>query len=362
MINFKKIKKVSFSLYVIALAILVLSLTSIYTTTADRTMSFFYKEAIFIVVGTVFYLMFSLIDYRHYFKYTKLIYIINIISLLLVFIIGTKRLGAQRWIDLKFIVIQPSEFSKIFTVLTFSEFLVNKYSMKKSDGFKKMIICFAHILPIFLLIAKQPDLGTSLTLMFIYGVVIFIHGLNWRTILISVIGAVSALPIFYFYFLKEYQKQRVLTFLNPEADLLGSGWNVTQSKIAIGSGGLLGKGFFNSTQSKLKFLPESHTDFIGSVFLEETGFIGGIILLVLYTLLIIKIMNIAGKSRDEYGKLICYGIIAVFMFHIFINLGMIMGIMPVTGLPLLFMSYGGSSLVFSFIMLGIVQSVKVYKD
>lgn len=362
MINFKKIKKVSFNIYVVALAILSLSLISIYTTTSARTMSFFYKEIVFIIVGSIFYVIFSLIDYKIYFKYTKLIYLINIAFLVLVFLIGVKRLGAQRWIDLKIIVIQPSEFAKLFIVLTFSEFLVNKYSMKKSDGFKKMFHCFAHILPIFLLIAKQPDLGTSLTLIFIYGVLIFIHGLNWRTIFLTLTAAIASLPMIYFYLLKEYQKQRILTFLNPEADLLGSGWNVTQSKIAIGSGGLLGKGFFNSTQSKLKFLPESHTDFIGSVFLEETGFIGGLILLSLYILLIVKIFNIAGKSRDEYGKLICYGIISVFFFHIFVNLGMIMGIMPVTGLPLLFMSYGGSSLVFCFIMLGIVQSVRVYKD
>lgn len=361
-INIKKIKKISFTLCVNAIAILTLSLISIYTTTAERTMNFFYKEAIFAIVGIFVYIFFSLIDYRNYFKYTKLIYIFNVAILSLVFLIGTKRLGAQRWIDLKVIVIQPSEFAKLFIVLTFSEFLINKYSMKKSNGFKKMIMSFLHILPIFLLIAKQPDLGTSLTLICIYCVVIFIHGLDWRAIFITVIGSLASLPFFYTFFLKDYQKQRVMTFLNPEADKLGSGWNVTQSKIAIGSGGFLGKGLFNSTQSKLRFLPESHTDFIGSVFLEETGFVGGVILLTLYVTLLINIIDIADKSRDEYGKLICYGIVAVFFFHIFVNLGMIMGIMPVTGLPLLFMSYGGSSLIFSFMMLGIVQSVKVYRD
>lgn len=360
--NFKKIKKIHYGLALNAICIWILSLISIYSTTSARTMSFFYKEIAFGIIGLVMYVAFSLIDYKKYYKYTKLIYIFNILMLLSVFVIGTKRLGAQRWIDLKFIVIQPSEFSKLFVILNLAAFLINRYSVKKSEGLKKMIFSFAYILPIFLLIAKQPDLGTALTLFFIYYIMVFMHGLNWRVIVLTILSGISFVPIAYLFFLKEYQKQRVLTFLNPEADLLGSGWNVTQSKIAIGSGGMYGKGLFNSTQSKLRFLPESHTDFIGAVFLEETGLIGGTILLFLYFILILQIVDIGDKSKDEFGKLVSYGVAGVFIFHTLVNLGMIMGIMPVTGLPLLFMSYGGSSLVFSYIMLGIVQSVKVYRD
>ena len=176
------------------------------------------------------------------------------------------------------------------------------------------------------------------------------------------IGGIISVPAAYFFLLKPYQRQRVLTFLNPEADLLGSGWNVTQSMIAIGSGGMYGKGFLQSTQSKLRFLPEAHTDFIGSVFLEERGFVGGLVLLGLYFLLIVQIVYIADTTEDKYGKLICYGIASIFLFHLIINVGMIMGIMPVTGKPLLLMSYGGTSLLISFMMLGIVQSVKLYRD
>lgn len=362
MINIKKIKKVSLRLPLNALCILSLSLMSIYSTTSNRTMSFFYRELIFTGIGLVVYFFVSLIDYRNYQKYAKLIYIFNVLMLISVFIFGSTRLGAQRWIDLGFIVIQPSEFSKILIILTFSEYLVRNYSTNKNDGFKKMIKSSIHIIPIFLLVAKQPDLGTSLSLVFIYFIILFISGLNWRIISISLGTIISSIPIAFLFLLKPYQKQRILTFLDPEADLLGSGWNVTQSKIAIGSGGLFGKGFFNSTQSKLRFLPEAHTDFIGSVFLEEKGLIGGGILLLLFLWLIFQITQIGDKSKDEYGKLICYGIASVFLFHVIVNIGMIMGIMPVTGKPLLFMSYGGSSLILSFLMLGIVQSVKVYKD
>ncbi|MGL6170031.1 MAG: rod shape-determining protein RodA [Fusobacteriaceae bacterium] len=358
----KLIKKISYRLPLNALAILSLSLMSIYSTTSNRTLSFFYKEILFGVIGLIAYFIFSLINYKEYEKYSKLIYGFNVLMLISVFVFGTKRLGAQRWIDLKFIVIQPSEFAKLFIILTFGDYLVRKYNLNRNDGFKKVFFSFLHFLPIFLLIAKQPDLGTSLTLVGIYLVVIFINGVNWRVLLSMAIAGLAFIPIAYNFLLKDYQKQRILTFINPESDVLGSGWNVIQSMIAIGSGGVYGKGFLNSTQSKLRFLPESHTDFIGSVFLEETGVIGGFVLLGLYLMLIFQIMRIADKSKDEYGKLISYGIASVFLFHVLVNLGMIMGIMPVTGLPLLFMSYGGSSLVFSFIMLGIVQSVKIHKD
>ncbi len=356
----KKIKKTNLKLLLNALSIIGLSLMCIYSTTSSKTLTFFYKEILFVFLGLIIFFIFSHFDYKKYKKYYFLIYFINVLILLSVLVFGISRLGAKRWIDLKFIVVQPSEISKILLILTFSEYLVRRYAVKKKDGIKKVIVSFLHILPIFLLVAKQPDLGTSLVFVYIFIVIIFIDGVNWRVIA-SLFGSLLAFIPFAFYFLlKEYQQQRILTFLNPESDLLGSGWNVNQSMIAIGSGGIMGKGFMNSSQSKLNFLPEAHTDFIGSVFLEEMGTLGGIVLLGLYFCLIYQIIMIGDNSKDEYGKLVCYGIASVFFFHVFVNLGMIMGIMPVTGLPLLFMSYGGSSLIFSFIMLGIVQSVRIH--
>lgn len=356
----KKIKKMNNGILYTAFCIVALSLMTVYSATYYRTDSFFYKEMVWIALGVIVYFVFSFIDYRKYGKYYKIIYILNILLLLSVYVIGHKRLGAQRWISVGPLTVQPSEFAKLLVVLTFSEVLSSKYR-ERFSGLKNMFFTGMYILPVFLLIAKQPDLGTSLVLLFIYMTLIFINGIDWLSLGITIFSGISMIPVAYFFFLKEYQKQRILTFLNPEADMLGSGWNVTQSMIAIGSGGFYGKGFLKGTQSKLRFLPESHTDFIGSVFLEERGFVGGIVLILLYLVLIFQILKIADSS-DQYGKLVCYGIAAIFFFHIVVNVGMIMGVMPVTGLPLLLMSYGGTSFLFAFMMLGIVQSVKVYKD
>ncbi|MGL4642391.1 MAG: rod shape-determining protein RodA [Cetobacterium sp.] len=359
-VTVKRIKKMKNMILYMALCIVVISLLTVYSATIHKGTSFFYKEIVWIGLGIVTYFTFAFIDYRVYGKYYKIIYLINVIFLLLVFIIGDKRLGAQRWIDLGFITIQPSEFSKLFIVLTFSEVLATKFNSKFS-GLKNIVATSFHIIPIFLLIAAQPDLGTSLVIVFLYLVLVFINGIDWKTIILLGIAGISMAPIGYFFLLKDYQKERVLTFLNPEADLLGSGWNVTQSMIAVGSGGVFGKGFLQGTQSKLRFLPESHTDFIAAVFLEERGLVGGCVLLVLYVLLLWGILRIGDKS-EGFGKLICYGISAIFFFHIVINVGMVTGIMPVTGLPLLLMSYGGTSFLFAFAMLGIVQSINVYRE
>lgn len=356
----KKLKKMKNSCLYTALCITIISLLTVYSATIHKGDSFYTKEILWIFLGVVVYFIFSFIDYRIYGKYYKIIYGLNVILLILVFLIGDKRLGAQRWINIGFITIQPSEFSKLLIVLTFSEVLATKFSTK-FVGIKSIFATGIHILPIFLLIAGQPDLGTSLVIIFLYLILIFINGIDWKTIIMITICGIAMIPIGYFFLLKDYQKERVLTFLNPEADLLGSGWNVMQSMIAVGSGGVFGKGFLQGTQSKLRFLPESHTDFICAVFLEERGLIGGCALLILYLFLIWSILRIADRAED-YGRLVGYGISAIIFFHIVVNIGMIMGIMPVTGLPLLLMSYGGTSFLFTFAMLGIVQSINIYRE
>lgn len=358
---FKRLKKMNNFLILNALAIVVLSVLTIYSATISRTSSFYIKEAIWAVIGLGAYLFFTMIDYRKYLKYYKVIYVFNILLLLSVLVLGVSRLGAQRWIDLGPISLQPSELGKVLLILTLSAFL-SLHFRDRFVGLKSVIIAGIHILPVLLLILKQPDLGTTLIILMTFSVMIFICGLDWKTIILLGISGAAFVPFSYMFLLKEYQKERVLTFLNPEADILGSGWNVTQSMIAIGSGGIHGKGFLNSTQSKLRFLPEAHTDFIVSVFLEERGFLGGIVLFTLYFLLIMQILHIADTTEDKFGKLICYGIASIFFFHFVINVGMTMGIMPVTGKPLLLMSYGGTSLLISFMMLGIVQSIRIYRE
>lgn len=356
----KKISKINILLLINVFLIFILSLTTIYSATLSKSSSFFKKELLWFIIAFLIFIFVSFIDYKKYSKYSAYIYIFNLILLISVLLVGTKKLGARRWLDLGPVTIQPSEFAKLFLIITFSSFLVKNYS-EKYMGFKAMLISFLYIFPIFFLILIEPDLGTSLVIILVYGVLLFLNKLEWKCILTVFSSIFIFLPFAYKFLLKEYQRNRVNTFLNPENDALGTGWNITQSKIAIGSGQMYGKGFMNNTQGKLRFLPESHTDFIGSVFLEERGFIGGSILILLYFFLLAQIIYIADTTEDQFGKLICYGVATIFFFHIFVNLGMIMGIMPVTGLPLLLMSYGGSSLVFSFLMLGIVQSVKIHR-
>ncbi|BDU50765.1 rod shape-determining protein RodA [Haliovirga abyssi] len=357
----RKVRKVDIKFILNIYILVFLSLSFVYSASLKKHGIFFKKEIVWTLLGTIVFIIFSLIDYKKYAKYSKVIYTLNIGLLLSVYVIGKKILGAKRWISLGFMSIQPSEFAKIFLVLTFSELLANKYS-KGVRGWKNIIVCGFHILIPFLLILKEPDLGTSLVLIFIFFLLIFLNDVDLYP-LFSLVGAgIIFIPIAYFFLLKDYQRGRIDTFLDPTKDLHGSGWNVVQSMIATGSGGLFGKGFLHGTQNKLKFLPESHTDFIFSVLSEELGFLGSSILIILYLTLIIYIINVGRKTKDRYGKFVAFGIAGIFFFHVFVNIGMAIGIMPVTGLPLLLMSYGGSSFMFSFMMLGIVQSIKNYSN
>lgn len=357
----KRIKKMNNFLVLNALVIVALSISTIYSATISKNGNFYEKEAMWAGLSLVAYIFFSLVDYKKYLKYYKVLYVFNILFLASVLVIGDSRLGAQRWITLGPISLQPSELGKVIVVITLAAFL-STYFREKTLGFKNLVISGIYIAPILALILKQPDLGTTLIIIFTFFIMLFMCNLEWKTIILMGIGAAGFVPFAYFFLLKGYQRTRVLTFLNPESDPLKSGWNVTQSMIAIGSGGFYGKGFLNSTQSKLKFLPEAHTDFIVSVFLEERGFLGGLLLFILYVALIMQIFYIADTTEDKFGKLICYGIGSIFFFHFAVNVGMTMGIMPVTGKPLLLMSYGGTSLLISFMMLGIVQSIRIYRE
>ena len=346
-LSLKKMKKFDYVLLLSAFLLLAIGITAVYSATYTRTTSFYQKQILWAIIGTGMFFTFSNIDYRIYSRYSKLIYIFNVVFLISVFIFGSKVLGAQRWIKLGPISIQPSELAKLFVVFTFR-------------GFKDLVLSGIHIVPIFLLVAAQPDLGTGVVILFVYMVLIFLNGIDYKTYFTLCGVGAALMPVAYFFALKPYQRQRVFTFLHPEDDLLGSGWNIIQSKIAVGSGQLFGKGFLNGTQDKLRFLPESQTDFIFAVISEEFGFVGSVTIIGLYFLLIFTILKIAQKTEDRYGQLVCYGIAAIIFFHTLVNIGMVIGVMPVKGLPLLLLSYGGSSLMFVSTMLGIVQSVKTY--
>ena len=358
-LSLKKMKKFDYVLLLSAFLLLAIGITAVYSATYTRTTSFYQKQILWAIIGTGMFFTFSNIDYRIYSRYSNLIYIFNVVFLISVFIFGSKVLGAQRWIKLGPISIQPSELAKLFVVLTFSDLLIRNYK-DTFRGFKDLILSGIHIVPIFLLVAAQPDLGTGVVILFVYMVLIFLNGIDYKTYFTLCGVGAALMPVAYFFALKPYQRQRVFTFLHPEDDLLGSGWNIIQSKIAVGSGQLFGKGFLNGTQDKLRFLPESQTDFIFAVISEEFGFVGSVTIIGLYFLLIFTILKIAQKTEDRYGQLVCYGIAAIIFFHTLVNIGMVIGVMPVKGLPLLLLSYGGSSLMFVSTMLGIVQSVKTY--
>lgn len=332
------------------------------------------SQIVFIITGLVIAILISAIDYEHWKKLNWWIYGINIFILLLVFFVGTSAKGAQRWIQITSTQsIQPSEFAKVLLIITFANFLSSRNG--KLNNFKDFILPLLFVMPPTALIFLQPDLGTALVFGAIFIGMMFVAGANpikFGALILGVIGVtVSAISLHLatnlprpFKFLeglwlplKDYQIKRLLVFLDPAKDTSGDGYHVIQSVWAIGSGGFWGKGYQNGTQAQYNFLPEHHTDFIFSVVGEEFGFIGTSVLLFVFCILLLRMVNIALKSRDNYGALIVVGVISMIAFHIFVNVGMASGIMPVTGIPLPFITSGGSSMWANMLAIGLVFSV-----
>lgn len=277
--------------------------------------------------------------------------------LVLVLILGDDAKGAQRWLDLKFIRFQPSEFMKLAMPIAVAAYLHKRpCPIRMQDLIAAAIIIAVPTL----LVARQPDLGTSLLIACAGAFVLYLGGLRWRVIL--TLGAVAAacLPLLWFN-MHEYQQERVLTFINPARDPAGAGYHITQSKIAIGSGGLFGKGWLNGTQAKLNFLPESDTDFIFAVFAEEAGLLGVILLLSLYALIVLRGLTIAHRSQNTFQRLLAGSISLTFFVYVFVNIGMVIGILPVVGVPLPLVSYGGTAMVMLLASFGILMSINSHR-
>jgi len=286
-----------------------------------------------------------------------LLYLFGIILLLLVAAFGDVGKGAQRWLDLKILRFQPSELMKIAVPIIVSSYLSSRFLPPK---FLRVILSFVFIIVPVVLIAQQPDLGTALLVAIAGFSVIFIAGLSWRYLLsIFIISALSVMPLWHF--MREYQKQRVLTFLDPEKDPLGAGYHIIQSKIAIGSGGFYGKGWLNGTQSHLEFLPERSTDFIFAVLCEEFGMFGVLVILSIYSLIIFRALYIAYNAQDAFRQLLAGGITLSFFVYIFVNIGMVTGQLPVVGIPLPLISYGGTSIVTLMAGFGILMSIHTHR-
>lgn len=291
----------------------------------------------------------------HYFRFwSPWIYLMGILLLLAVMVAGDISKGARRWLDLGILRFQPSEIMKLAVPMMMAWFFANKPLPPRSSHL--LVGAFITALP-FVLIAQQPDLGTGLVVGFAGGIALFLAGLSWIVMFILAGLLVTVVPLFWTFIMHDYQHQRVLTFLDPASDPLGTGYHIIQSKIAIGSGGIYGKGWLNGTQSHLDFLPEGSTDFIFAAFSEEFGLVGGCVLLALYFFIIARCLYMATRGADTYGRLLSGSLTLIFFLYAFVNSGMVSGLLPVVGLPLPLFSYGGTSLVTIMAGFGMLMSV-----
>lgn len=310
--------------------------------------------------GMAFVLMIVLAQLHpsFYVRWAPPAFALCIVLLLCVMVFGHIGKGAQRWLDLGFIKFQPSEFLKIIMPMTIAAYLSRQALPPR---FKHVVIALVLVLLPTLQIAEQPDLGTAILVSVSGFFVIFLAGINWYLILAAVLALASFLPVLWFFLMHDYQRQRVLTFLDPETDPLGTGYHIIQSKIAIGSGGLMGKGWLNGTQSQLEFLPERHTDFIFAVLSEEFGLIGFCILMCLYLYVISRCMTISLQAQGSFERLLGGSLTLTFFFYVFVNIGMVSGLLPVVGVPLPLISYGGTSMVTLAAGFGILMSIQTHR-
>ena len=353
-----KLKAVDYFLIIIVAIIGSMSVFSIYSTESGN-FSFYTKNHLtrFLVFFFMF-LVLSFVRVSFWYRQAYIFYILGILLLLLVIFFGISASGSKRWINFFIMNLQPSELMKIAIIVCFARYY---HRIQSSDiqSYKYLLQPIILLLIPCYLVITQPDLGTAILIAGSGLAIIWLAGLNLKYFIYSGLILLVSLP-FVISILKPYQKSRILTFFNPDRDPLGAGYQIIQSKIAIGSGGLLGKGFLQGTQSYLEFLPEKHTDFIFTLFSEEFGFVGSMVLILLYALLIYRIIRIGFSSRSFFAKLYCFGFASALFLYIFVNIAMVVGLLPIVGAPLPIMSYGGSSMLSIMLGLSIVMSCKIY--
>jgi rod shape determining protein RodA len=346
---------IDWGLIITTFAIIFIGLLCLYSSARVTNPAIFYKQLIWILLGTLVMALVFILDYRVLMHSAWPLYLFVVFTLVLVLVIGREISGAKRWLSLGPMGIQPSELAKIIVIVWMGYWGEKKKSIQ-GYGIRELLMpAFFMVVPIALILA-EPDLGTAGIVAFIVLIMFLLLGIKRSTLIASVIGFMSVLP-FAWLSLKEYQRLRILSFFDPSRDPLGSGYHAMQSKIAVGSGGLVGKGFLEGTQTQLRFLPEHHTDFIFSVVAEEWGFMGSAVLVILYLILITKIISLGTKAKDRFGSMLCFGIAGYFTLHIFINIAMAMGIFPVVGVPLPFISYGGSFMLMNLICIGLILNI-----
>ena len=355
---FQKVKNLDYILLFSILILSTLSLFVMYSTDGGEILYHTKSHLIKLSVFFVLMLLISFFNIKIWHLSSYFLYGIIILLLIWVSIYGIKVSGSQRWMDLYFLALQPSELMKIGIILCLAKYY-HRVSVEKVNSFMSISFALTIILIPIILVISQPDLGTSILIALSGLIILWLGGVKIKYFFFSFITFLISLP-FIISNLQPYQKLRILTFLDPDRDPLGAGYQIIQSKIAIGSGGFSGKGFLQGTQSYLDFLPEKHTDFIFTLFSEEFGFIGSIGLLLLYLIIIIRIIRIGVISRSSFAKLFCFGFAFSIFIYITVNLSMVLGLLPIVGSPLPIMSYGGSSMLATMIGFGIVLSAKVH--
>ncbi len=344
----------------IVLIIASIGILNLYSTTSGGEISgtpLYLKQIFWLLIGLAVMMVIAFTEYRFYSDFAYIVYMVAFFLLLVVMGYGIITSGAQRWIKIGSISFQPSEFVKISLILALAKFF-QRPPAREGYSLKDLTLPFLFLLLPMGLILKQPDLGTSIILLLIFFSILIFVKIRWSTLLTIGLGGAAILPISWG-FLKEYQKRRIITFFNPELDPLGAGYHLIQSKIAVGAGGIIGKGFMKGTQCKLGFLPEQQTDFIFSALGEEWGLIGSLMIIGLYFMLILWGLRIAVQSKDRFGAILSFGVVAMLFWHIFINIGMVLGMMPVVGIPLPLLSYGGSFLLSTMIGMGLLLNVSM---
>ena len=355
----KVFKKLDYGLIIIVLILFAIGITALYSANGGEQgdLSEVYKQLAWFGAGIIMMLLIITVDYEIIGKFWIPMYAIIII--LLVLVLFTKPInGATSWFNLgNGVSIQPSEFAKIIMIISLAriiDYFKAKGTLNKITSVA--IILFSILLPL-ALIVKQPDYGTAMVLLVVATIMVFAAGIKWRYVISAGIFVIIAVPLSYYYLLPQHAKDRIMVFLNPQIDPRGKGYNVIQSKLAVGSGELWGMGLFNGNQTQLGILPMKTTDFIFSVISEEMGFIVSALVVILFVIMIIKIFNTARNAKNTYGMLLCTGVATMFLAHFIENVGMTMGLLPITGIPLPFISYGGSSMLTNFLALGLVLNV-----
>lgn len=356
--NSKIFKNMEWWILIASVLLCIVGLVALYSATQSDDYGYFKKQIIWVAISLFVMMIVLFIDYKILIEISPIFYGISII--LLIAVLFTKKInGASSWFDIGFFSMQPAEFAKIAVIL-FLAYVITKIQTRGKEEINKVlnlaIISSVVMLPV-LLIILQPDYGTAAAYIVAFVMVLFVAGIDKKYLIVATIIVAIGIPIAYKFVLPEHVKTRIDVFLNPESDPKGSGYNIIQSKLAIGSGELTGMGLLNGNQTQLGYLSPKTTDFIFSVIGEEMGFIVAVGVIIIYVFLITKALYVAKTAKDDYGTYIVAGISGIFLFHMTENIGMTMGLLPITGVPLLFVSYGGSSLITSFICIGMLLNI-----